>query len=273
MADDLEQTIRENAQGPAEAQGDNDVTNRPLCVNGRAMRNSRTASQSAGCLKLPSDLLHHATDLRTKGIEHPLGALDRHAVVLIPLVARDLELVDAEAVGKLSLADSLSDPQRHQQLPYPVKVPQLFELPTPQTLVAFDFFLELLVKRHHGVHGPLDLLAAQPRLCQPLLLLLQSLRLLADSLNRLAVFGLTSACRGSRRESLDETWRTKTGVWQSLEVWAPVAEELESVPHVLLRQGPDKSHEPPHLLADGELLLPGQGNAGVRPWLHEPLRV
>ncbi len=53
----------------------------------------------------------------------------------------------------------------------------------------------------------------------------------------------------------------------------PVAEELESVTHVVGGAGGDEAEQPSHLLAHGKLLLLRKDDAGVGPLLGEPLGV
>ena len=128
-------------------------------------------------------MLDGAAERHVQSIEDATGPFDGHAVVLVALVAGDLRLVDAEALGELALSEAEADAERDEKLPEAVEILELADVAALEPLVALDLLFELEVERYKRIHGALELVALEALLAQTgLVEVVPSISVMASSL-------------------------------------------------------------------------------------------
>src|SRR5262249_34133715 len=110
----------------------------------------------------------------TEGVEDAAGALHSNPVILVPLVARDLRLVCAQAFREIALRNFLEDAQADEHRSQAVEVVQLADIAALEPFIAHNLFLELQVKRAQRIKSALELFTLEAGLLKAGLVVCQS---------------------------------------------------------------------------------------------------
>src|SRR5258705_8763234 len=128
-------------------------------------------------------LVEPARQLYAESIEDAAHPIDGDPMVLVPLVARYLRLVNAESLGELALGEAECDAQGDEHPPEPVKVRELSHIAALQALVALDFFCQLHVERTQRIQCALHLIGRKLHRLEPGFMIGEALGLLTEPPN------------------------------------------------------------------------------------------
>ena len=101
--------------------------------------------------------------------------------------------MDVEPLREFALRKTEGNAKRYERPPEPVKVLELGDVATLQTLVALDLLDELEMKRPKRIERALEFVALEPRVAQPELTLSLSQPLLKGVGKRVTERGITTA--------------------------------------------------------------------------------
>src|SRR5271157_5879486 len=110
---------------------------------------------------------HFRMQPRVERVEDFDGPFQRDSVVLVALVSRHLQFVDAQPSGNFALRYPLGNALGDRQVTEPAEIFEFLEFAALQAFVALDFFLQLKVKRFHRVDDALDLRIAETGRLKP----------------------------------------------------------------------------------------------------------